>query len=94
MNAEAAYIREAIAGEDYEKALAQWNTYTHQIEQAIEAGILSPDQMGELRELFEWSRTVLLCAREHLRDRCRSLDAVGAYRTRQASRPPSLGISL
>ena len=94
MNAEAAYIRDAISREEYPKALVQWNAYARQLRQAIEAGGLSEQQMKEAGELFEWSRQALLGARAHLRDRFHTLEVAAAYQEDPVRRRGSLETRL
>jgi hypothetical protein len=79
MNAEADAIRESIGQEQYREALAQWTAYTRRIQRAMESGTLSPEQMNELRDLFQWARAVLLSARAHLQDRYYELELAAAY---------------
>lgn len=74
-----ATIRDAIAGEHYAEALRLWTAYTAPIQRAIEARSMTPERMEELRELYTWSRTALLIARAHLRDRYRALEVSAAY---------------
>ena len=85
MNAELDYIRQAIAREEYAKALAQWNDYVRHVRRALESGSLSAGQMQEARALYEWARPVLLSARAHLRDRIHEIEVAAAYTFRQAS---------
>lgn len=85
MNAEADAIRESIAQEQYHEALAQWTAYTERIQQAVASGTLSPEQMKELGELFQWARAVLLSARAHLRDQLHELDVASTYNSRPAA---------
>lgn len=73
-------IRDAIAKEQYAEALHLWTAYTAPIQRAIEARSVTPERMQELRELYTWSRTALLIARAHLRDRYHALEVAAAYR--------------
>lgn len=94
-NAEVEFIREAIANEQYQKALLQWKSYTRQLLEAIEAQTLSPTQMEELRELYQWGRVALLSAQAHRRDRYRALQVAAAYRgprNARAGANPSVAI--
>jgi len=93
VNAEAEYIRQAIAREDYRQALVQWDDYARRLGSAAGAGILSAGQMGELRALYEWARPALLGARAQLLDQYRQLEAAAAYRTSPASPAGSLRTS-
>jgi hypothetical protein len=93
VNAEAAFIRDAIAGEQYERALIQWSAYTRQIRDAIESGTLSVAQMEELSDLFQWGRAMLLSARAHLRDRQQALEVAAVYNPHPAEGPHSVRTS-
>ncbi|HEY1240532.1 MAG TPA: hypothetical protein VGF16_08235 [Bryobacteraceae bacterium] len=86
MNAEGAYILEAIGREEYHKALVQWKTYAQRLRRAVEAGLLSGDQMEEARRLYEWARPLLLGARAHLQAQIDELAVAAAY-TRPAPPP-------
>jgi hypothetical protein len=87
VNAEAAFIRDAIATEQYEKALPQWQSYTRQLRKALAAGSLSEEQMQELRDLYQWGRLMLRSAQAHLRQRNNSLGVAAAYgRSEQEAR--------
>ena len=90
MNAEAEFIRQAIAREQYQTALVQWNAYIRQLERAIEAGSLSAEQMAEVRALVEGSRAALLSARAQLRAHYHELEVAAAYNGHPAARPGSL----
>ena len=86
MNADLDNIREAIAREDYEQALAQWNDFTGRMEEAIRKGTLGGDRMQEIGETVEWSRTVLRSAQAHLQSRLDSLRAAALYLAGSGSR--------
>ena len=72
-------IREAIACEDYRTALREWNCYAARLEGDIGRGLVSAEQMAEVREVFEWSRNTLLCARAHDLARLNAMRAAAAY---------------
>ena len=73
-------IREAIVHEQYGEALRLWTSYAAALRREIEDRSISPDRMTELRELFTWSRSAMLCAREHLRDRYHAAEVAAVYR--------------
>jgi len=79
VNAEAAFIRDAVAAEQYDKALLQWKSYTSQLREALAAGCLSDEQMQELRDLYQWARLMLRSAQAHLRQRNSALGVAAAY---------------
>jgi hypothetical protein len=79
MHAAAEYIRDAIRRERYQEALAQWNDYARQLQQAIEAGTLAPDQMEEARALYAWARPILLGGRAQLQAHIHELEVAAAY---------------
>ena len=80
MHAAVQYIRQAIQRDQYGEALAEWDEYARQLRQALEAGTLAPDQMDEVRGLFEWARPILLGSRAQLRERVHELEVAVAYR--------------
>jgi hypothetical protein len=45
----------------------------------LRSGSLSETRLREVRELVEWSRVVILCARAHLLDQINSLHVAGEY---------------
>jgi hypothetical protein len=79
VNAEASFIRDAIAAEQYGKALVQWKSYTTQLREALDSGCLSAEQMQELRDLYQWGRLMLRSAQAHLRQRNSALGVAAAY---------------
>jgi len=94
MHAAAEYIREAIRREQYREALAQWNDYARQLQQAVDAGALAPDQMEEARRLYEWARPILLACAAQLRERVRELEVASAYSRRPEKRPSRIDARL
>jgi len=72
-------IREAIACEDYGTALREWNGYAARLGDDFRRGLVSAERMAEVREVFEWSRNTLLCARAHDLARLNAMRAAAAY---------------
>ena len=79
MSDEADSIRQAIAAELYQDALAGWNAYAARLRRAVEGGTLNSVDMQEARALFEWARPLVLGARAHMRDRYHGLEVAAAY---------------
>lgn len=79
MNAEAAYIRDAIGRGEYRMALAQWNDYAKRLRIAVEKGVIPLEQMDEARALVEWSRAALESVRAQLREQLHELEVARAY---------------
>ncbi|HZY60058.1 MAG TPA: hypothetical protein VFE56_09860 [Candidatus Binataceae bacterium] len=77
-------IRDAIASEEYGAALRLWNDYAGLLRGELSRGELSAERMAATRELFEWSRSVLVCARAHMVDRLNALHAAGVYAAQAA----------
>ena len=75
------FIREAIAGGDYARALELWDQYTS----ALAGGLLTEDTLAEAANLVEWSRPILMSARAHAAERLRALHVAGAYGARGVS---------
>lgn len=72
-------IREAIAAQDYALALRLWNAYVSQVRQELNDRSFPAERMAELRELFEWGRNALLCARSQNQDHLNAIHVVAAY---------------
>lgn len=72
-------IREAIGSRDFDTASRLWNDYSAQFRDELTGGIVSPERMAETRELFEWSRNALLCARAQDLDRLNAIHVAGVY---------------
>ncbi|PWT97008.1 MAG: hypothetical protein C5B51_32180 [Terriglobia bacterium] len=74
-----ARIRQAISQEQYQEGLALWTVYVQRLEQQIEQGSISPDEMRAAGELVEWSRLVLRSAQARLVQRRNTLLSAAAY---------------
>jgi hypothetical protein len=72
-------IREAIASEDYGAALSLWNDFAAQLRSEVSRGVASRERMTQMRELFEWSRVALLCARAQNQDRLNAFRVAAVY---------------
>jgi hypothetical protein len=72
-------IREAIAAQDYALAARLWNAYVSQVRQQLNDGSFPAVRMEELRDLFEWGRNALLCARSQNLDRLNAIHVAAAY---------------
>ena len=88
MNAAVNTIRQAVQREEYARARLQWDEYVRHLQRAIQTRSLAPEQMEEVRALYEWARAALLTARAHLRDRYHELEVARAY---LAPRPSGSG---
>jgi hypothetical protein len=72
-------IREAIAAQDYATALRLWNSYVNQARRALNDGSFPAERMTEVRDLFEWGRNALLCARSQTLDQLNAIHVATAY---------------
>jgi len=72
-------IRRAIASGEIQKATALWNVYAASLEEELRNGSLTARRMEEARELVEWSRITVLCARAHAQGRINSLHIALQY---------------
>ncbi len=77
----AAQIREAVAGARYSRAAGLWKDYAAEVSAEVSAG--SAARLPEMRELIEWTRVTVTCARaQALRNhsaRLMEIHAAGAY---------------
>jgi hypothetical protein len=75
------YLRDAIASGEFPKALRLWDEYAGDLRCAIQNRTATEADMAEMRELVEWSRVVVECARAHSLQRlagCRKVETVAA----------------
>ncbi len=74
-------FRGAVSSGEFQRASQLWNDYT--AERLVEARRGCGDKLPEMRELMEWTRTVVVCARAHalrnLRTRLTEVHAACAY---------------
>jgi hypothetical protein len=78
-------IREAVASGEFQRAQQLWNAYVFQLQEQLRCGSFSALQLGQVRDLVEWSRSVALCARQHAQDRINSLLVAAEYGNPPAS---------
>ncbi len=83
-------IRQAVAAEEYERAQHLWSQCAAEVGQELNLGSLTEARLVEIRELVEWSRSVVLCARSHMLDQLNSLHIAGEY---EPPAPPPAHIS-
>jgi hypothetical protein len=62
-------IRQAVASGEFQKAQLLWNGYAALLREELPKGSVSAARLAEVRELVEWSRRVVLCARAHAQSR-------------------------
>ena len=74
-------FREAVSSGEFQRASQIWNAYA--AERLMEARCGCGDRLPEMRELLEWTRTVIICARAQalrsLRTRLTEVHAASAY---------------
>lgn len=75
----AGLIREAIASDEYDKALDLWNEYTAGLEEDARHNRLTEAQIQEMGALVEWSSGVLVSTRARAREILSSVCAAGKY---------------
>jgi RNase P/RNase MRP subunit p30 len=66
-------IRQAVACGEFQKAQLLWNGYAALLRQELPNGSVTEARLAEVRELVEWSRRVVLCARAHTQSRLDSM---------------------
>jgi hypothetical protein len=64
-----AQIRRAVSAGEFGKASALWENYAAQTAAEIRAGTGSAATLAQMRELIEWTRGVVICARAHAQRR-------------------------
>ena len=72
-------IRQAVASGEFQKAQLLWNGYAARLCEELRNGPVSEARLVEVRELVEWSRRVVLCARAHAQSRLDSMLVAQTY---------------
>ncbi|MBZ5727988.1 MAG: hypothetical protein LAP87_23720 [Acidobacteriia bacterium] len=72
-------VRQAVASGEFARAQRLWNEYAARFEAELARGAIGEARLAEMRELVEWSRTVVLCARAHLGDQLDSAHVAEEY---------------
>ena len=72
-------IEQAVVSGDYPRAERLWNAYIDTLQQDLHRGLLTAASLEQARELMEWSRITVDCARAHTRARLGGLRIAGAY---------------
>lgn len=72
-------IRQAVISGEFDRAQLLWNQCAAGMAEDLRTGSLSAARLAEVRELVEWSRVVVLCARAHLLDQLNSLHVTSEY---------------
>jgi len=60
-----ALIRRAVSAGEFGTASALWDTHTEQVAGEIRGGSCPEARLAEMRELIEWTRSAVTCARAH-----------------------------
>lgn len=87
-------IRRAVASGDFVRAGQLWSAYSRAILAEIERGACTEARMADARELVEWSRRSILCARAHAQEQLNALRAAGQYELRPQPPGPFLTASF
>jgi len=72
-------IRQAMATGQYELAERLWNGYMARLQEELQRGSLTQASLDDAREILEWSRLTMACARARAQSRLGSLHIAGAY---------------
>ena len=79
-------IRQAVNSGEFGRAQLLWRECSAALAEELTGGHLTKARLAEVRELLvevrelmEWSRVVVLCARAHLQDRLNSLHVAREY---------------
>ncbi len=62
-------VRHAINSGEFDRAQLLWNQCAAGLAEELSSRCLSATRLEEVRELVEWSRTVVLCERAHLQNK-------------------------
>jgi hypothetical protein len=87
-------IRHAVNSGEFDRAQLLWNQYAAGLADELSNRCLSVARLAEVHELVEWSRTVVLCERAHLRSKLNrtqsELRVTGEYGIPASPRTPRL----
>jgi hypothetical protein len=72
-------IRQAVNSGEFRRAQLLWKECAAGLAEELSSGRLTEARLSEVRELVEWSRTVVLCARAHLQDQLNGLHVAREY---------------
>jgi hypothetical protein len=79
-------IRQAVSSGEFGRAQLLWRECSAALAEELTNGHLTKarlaevrEMLAEARELMEWSRLVVLCARAHLQDRLNTLHVAREY---------------
>ena len=72
-------LRQAVCSGDFERAQLLWNECAACLADELSGRRLSEARLAEVRELVEWSRNVVSCARAQMQNRINSLHVAGEY---------------
>jgi hypothetical protein len=72
-------IRQAVNNGEFSRAQLLWQECVAALHGELSRGCLSAARLKEVRELVEWSRTVVLCTRARLMRQRNSLHVAGEY---------------
>jgi len=64
-NAIHARFRRAVSAGEFSRASALWEAYAEQVAAEIRGGICPAAQFSQMRELMDWTRGIVTCARAH-----------------------------
>jgi hypothetical protein len=68
-------IRQAVNAGEFDRAQLLWNQCAAGLAEELSNRRLSGARLGQVRELVEWSRFVVLCERAHLQGQLNRLQA-------------------
>ena len=74
-------IRNAIASGEIQKASALWSDYAAVLQQELRNGSFTARRLEEIRDLVEWSRVNVICARAHAQSGLNRMHAALQYCT-------------
>ena len=79
-------IRYSIERGDFLRAAVLWEEWSRELPARIASGEADQAEWTRAKELYQWSRDVVLCARSGFLDHLNTLHAVEAYRSQQQLR--------
>jgi hypothetical protein len=87
-------IRQAVNSGEFDRAQLLWNQYAAGLAEELSNRCLSAARLAEVRELVEWSRTVVMCERSHLQSKLNRMQSelrvAGEYGIPASPRTPRI----
>ena len=83
-------IRQAVSCGEFGRAQILWKECAAGLAEELSRGCLAESRLAEVRELVDWSRTVVLCERTRVLNQLNHLHVAGEYEVATLTCAPRL----